>query len=263
MFKRPALFISHGSPMIAVEDDDYTAALEKLGEKLSQPHPLAVVVVSAHWEEHAPVRVTANPHPDLIYDFGGFPNELYEKAYPCPGDPKLARHIVDLLHGSKIKADVDEKRGLDHGAWTPLSRIFSSHEIPVVEVSLPSPRQPTWVFEMGRALAKLRNENILLMGTGGIVHNLRKIRMGAKDAIVDDWAQEFDEWVRARLEHGDVAALLNYKKEGPHADVAVQGPEHFDPLFFALGAAEKEPIRFVYEGFHYGNLSMRSFEIGA
>jgi 4,5-DOPA dioxygenase extradiol len=167
-----------------------------------------------------------------------------------------------LLHQGKINAELDEKHGLDHGVWTPLCRMFPEHDVPVVQISLPAPRLPQWVFEMGRALSKLREENILLLGSGGIVHNLRKLHFSAKDALVDSWAQEYDEWVKVSLEKGNTAALLDYKKMGPHADLAVQGPEHFDPLFFALGAAEKEPVHFVYEGFHYGNLSMRALEIG-
>lgn len=263
MIKRPALFISHGSPLIAVEDDDFTHALGALGRKQLHPHPLAAVVMSAHWEDKRPLQINSNPHPPLLYDFGGFPSELYDKVYPCPGDPHMANHIRELFTAAKIKTELNETRGLDHGVWTPLCRMFPEHNVPVVQVSLPVPRTPQLMFDIGRILSPLRSENVLLIGTGGVVHNLRKAHLGVKDALVDAWAQEFDEWVKTCLQKGDTASLLNYRKAGPQAEMAVQGPEHFEPIFFALGAADGEPVRFVYEGFHYGNLSMRSFEIGA
>ncbi len=262
MIKRPALFISHGSPLIAVEDDEFTHALGALGRKLLQPHPLAAVVMSAHWEASLPLQINANPHPPLLYDFGGFPSELYEKGYPCPGEPRVARRIADLFDAAKITTELNDKRGLDHGVWTPLCRMFPEHNVPVVQVSLPVPRTPQEVFDIGRILSPLRSENVILIGTGGVVHNLRKAHLGAKDALVDSWAQEFDEWVKTCLQRGDKESLINYRKLGPHADFAVNGPEHFDPLLFALGAADVEPVHFFYEGFHYGNLSMRGFEIG-
>ena len=253
----PAVFVAHGSPMLAVEEDDFTRSLRRATAAL---RPGTIVIVSAHWEAPAPVRVGTSDQPSLIYDFGGFPDELYRVAYPCPGNPGVAREVLQLLRSTGIAAEEEPARGLDHGAWVPLRHAFPEATVPVVEVSLPRPRNPSELLAIGRALAPLRDRGVLLVGSGGIVHNLRRVRFEDKNASVDPWARSFDGWVRARLGEGDVQALVDYRKRAPEAAASVPTPEHFDPLFVVLGAMERgEGIRDVYEGFHYGNLSMRSF----
>jgi 4,5-DOPA dioxygenase extradiol len=255
-----AWFVAHGSPMLAVEHDDFTAALRREGDAL--PRPRAIVVVSAHWESRGSIRVTSTARPPLIYDFSGFPPELDDVRYPCAGDPPLAAEIVKLLLDSGLGAMVEPHRGLDHGAWVPLVHAFPKADIPVVEVSLPAPRTSDEVVRMGKALSQLRDRGILLMGTGGLVHNLRLVRMDDKGAPVDGWAKEFDGWVRDRIRTLDLPSLAGYRNRAPHAELAVPTTEHFDPLFFALGAgAAGDRVRDLFEGFHHGNLSMRSLSL--
>jgi 4,5-DOPA dioxygenase extradiol len=260
LMKTPVVFISHGSPMVALENDSYTAALENLGKKIEKPR--AVVVVSAHWEEHQPIRVTTTEKPPIIYDFGGFPDELYHLTYACPGHPSLGDEIVQLLRAAGLNAVPDVRRGLDHGAWIPLRRLFPAANVPVVQVTLPVPRTPDEIFKIGQTLAPLRAHGVLLMGSGGVVHNLRLLHFGNKAAPVDAWAKNFDEWVNERLLNGDTKSLLAYRRSAPRPDLAVPTTEHFDPLFFALGAGEGEKVTSITDGFHYGNLSMRSFTVG-
>lgn len=258
----PAVFLSHGSPMTALEQDSYTQAVHELGQSL--PRPEAIVVVSAHWEASGPIRVTASEKPQVIYDFGGFPHELYTLAYPCPGSPALAAEIVALLEKTGLPATLDERRGLDHGAWIPLRMAYPSAEIPVVQVSLPRPRTPQLLLRMGMALGTLRERKVLLLGSGGVVHNLRLVRFGDKKAPVEGWARSFDDWVAARVQALDTMTLATYRDKAPHADRSVPTTEHFDPVFAVLGACRPEDQPFtVHEGFHYGNLSMRCFTLRA
>ncbi|MBI3856693.1 MAG: dioxygenase [Planctomycetes bacterium] len=255
----PATYLAHGSPMLAVERDGVTEMLSRWGGAL---RPRTIVVVSAHWEARGAVRVTGSPRPPLIYDFSGFPPELYDLRYPSPGDPALAAEIVKRLEESGLKAALDGSRGLDHGAWVPLLHAFPAASLPVVEVSLPVPRTPEEGVQVGRALAPLRDRGVLLVGSGGIVHNLRRVRFDDKQAPEEDWAKEFDGWIRDRVKTLDAAAIAAYRKDAPHASEAVPTSEHFDPIFFVLGAAlPGDRVSTLFEGFHYGNLSMRSFEL--
>ncbi len=253
----PAVFISHGSPMVLLDDDEYTDALRRLGSAL--PSPNAIVVISAHWQTPAPIRVTSSPRPPQIYDFGGFPPELYKVNCPSPGAPDLAAEIVALLDGWGFRTTADASRGLDHGAWAPLHFVYPAATVPVIQVSLLGSTRPTDLLRVGRALAPLRERNVLLVGSGGIVHNLQRVIFQQKAAAVDPWARAFDDWIRARLQARDVEALTSYRLAAPYADLAVPTTEHFDPLFVVLGSsAEGERVVNLYEGFQYGNLSMRS-----
>lgn len=259
--RQPALFVSHGSPLVALDDDAYTQALSAWSA--ARPVPAAIVVVSAHWEEGLPVRATASERPALIYDFGGFPPKLYQLLYPCPGAPALAEELVERLRGADVPAQIEPARGLDHGVWVPLHILYRKASIPVVELSLPTgPGAPARLGEIGRALAPLRERGVLLMGSGGTVHNLRRLNWVQKYGPVDAWAAEFDRWVRERVGALDAAGLARYRTEAPQAALAMPTSEHFDPLFFTIGAAlPGDRVVDVFEGFQHGNLSMRCFAL--
>jgi 4,5-DOPA dioxygenase extradiol len=249
----PALFISHGAPSIALEQDDFTRAASPYGATLAGARGIAIV--SAHWQARG-LRVNAVEHPETMYDFGGFSEELYRIRYEAPGDPMLAREIAALLGG----ADLEEQRGWDHGLWVPLRILLPEAQIPIVEIAQPHPTSPEELLRIGRALAPLRDRGIAIIGSGGIVHNLRAIHLADKNAPVDDWAKEFDEWFAKHLAARDFATLARYRDLAPHANLAAPTPEHFEPLFVTLGASrEIDTLTTIYEGFQYGNLSMRTF----
>ena len=258
----PVLFISHGSPLSAIEEDGYADALRRLGKAL--PRPKAIAVLSAHWEAASPIRITASPAPGVIHDFGGFPEELYALSYPSPGDPALASEIARLLGEAGLQARLDERRPLDHGAWIPLRRMVPDAKIPVVQVTLPLPRDPKGLIRMGKALAPLRERGVLLLGSGGVVHNLGLVHFEDKEAPLDPWAQPFEDWVMDRVRRLDAAGLASYRQHAPNARLAVPSTEHFDPIFFTLGAAgDGDRFTDVHSGFQYGNLSMRCFSLGS
>jgi 4,5-DOPA dioxygenase extradiol len=252
----PALFISHGAPTIAMETDDFTRAVGAYGATLANAR--AIAVVSPHWPARD-VRVNAVARPETIYDFGGFPDALYRIRYNAPGDPDLAREIASLLGD----ASLEEHRGWDHGLWVPLRIALPGANVPIIEIAQPTPTTPEALMTIGRKLAPLRDRGIAIVGSGGIVHNLRAIHMPDKDAPVDDWAQEFDAWVAKRLEERDFTTLMRYRDVAPHAALAVPTPEHFEPIFVTAGAArDMDTLTTIYEGFHYGNLSMRTIAFG-
>jgi len=258
----PVLFVSHGSPMVALEEDDYTRALGSWANGVSRP--AAIVVVSAHWQAPRPVRVATSPAPATIHDFYGFPPELYALRYTPPGAPGLASMIIERLRETGIEAEADPGRGLDHGVWIPLRFLYPRAEVPVVAVSLSAPARPRELLALGRALAPLRAAGILVFGSGGVVHNLGRLDRRGGSAPVAGWAQAFDEWVRDRLEAGDVDAIAAYERLAPQVSLAVPTSEHFDPLLVALGAAAGDGrVQDVYAGFRYGSLSMRSFAVSA
>jgi 4,5-DOPA dioxygenase extradiol len=256
----PALFVSHGSPMIALEDDPWGRALMQFGAATARPR--AVVVVSGHWEAPAPVRVTASPTPETIHDFSGFPEALYRIRYEARGDPALASRVGELLKKADLRVALDPRRGLDHGAWVPLRFLYPRADVPVVEVSQIVPREPEDALRMGAALSRLRDEGVLLLGTGGIVHNLRRMDGADDPNRVADWARAFDSWVAARLEAMDVAGIAAYRTAAPYPELAVPTSDHFDPIFVVLGSARPgERVTMVHEGFRYGTISMRSFSV--
>ena len=258
----PALFVSHGAPSAALDDDAYTRALG--GWARGRPRPRAVVVVSAHAEAFGPVRVNAASEPALIYDFYGFPAPLYDLRYPAPGAPDLAREIAGTLLEAGLEPVVDAQRGWDHGVWVPLRLLYPAADVPVVALSLPVPRRPEALLAMGRLLAPLRERGVLLLGSGGIVHNLHRLRMDDGAVPTEPWAAAFGAWVDERLDDRDVEGLVAYAARAPHADLAAPTSEHFDPLFFVVGARdERDRVESVYQGFRYGSLSLRSFALAA
>jgi 4,5-DOPA dioxygenase extradiol len=255
----PSLFIAHGSPM-AVLDKEFAGALYKFTSR--QQKLRAIVILSAHWQVPGALRVTSNPKPSLIYDFMGFPGWLYEISYPCPGDRAVAQMVAVMLERAGIEARLDPDRGFDHGVWVPLSLAFPEATIPVVQVSLPLPSTPAMLFAMGRALAPLRSEHILLVGSGGIVHNLARLQMDGDNPLAEPWAAEFDGWVREKVGALDTDALAGYARLAPHAGAAVPTSEHFDPLLFTAGTVLPGDVVYdIYDGFRYGSLSMRTFAL--
>lgn len=255
----PSLFLAHGSPM-SVLDKDFAGAVHKFTSR--QQKLRAIVVLSAHWQVSGALRVTSNPKPSLIYDFMGFPDWLYEIAYPCPGDRAVAQMVAVMLERAGLEARLDPDRGLDHGVWVPLSLAFPSATVPVVQVSLPMPSTPAMMLAMGRALAPLRSEHILLVATGGIVHNLARVQAEMDSPFPELWAAEFDGWVHDRVRALDAEALEGYPRLAPHAGAAVPTSEHFDPLLFTVGTAlPGDVVHDIYDGFRYGTLSMRSFAL--
>lgn len=255
---QPAIFVSHGSPMTALDQGAYGKALAAFGESV---HPEAIVVISAHWQERG-IRIASAARPELIYDFGGFPRELYELTYAAPGSPELATEIAEALDRAGFKAALDGQRGWDHGVWVPLRLMFREARIPVVEISLPMGWSPEELYRVGQALAALRKKNVLVMGSGGIVHNLQLMDWAEKNAPIDPWAREFQDWVRDALEGHDPAPLFAFEKLAPHVKRAVPTAEHFVPLFPVLGAAaEYAHVVPIFDGVEYGNMSMYSFQL--
>lgn len=256
----PILFVSHGAPTVALEPGgDYARALRAFAARVE---PRAVVVVSAHWQEAGPVRVGTAALPSTVHDFSGFAPELHAIQYPAPGAPELAARILATLEEDGIPARADPRRGLDHGAWIPLRLMWPEADVPVVPVSLPIPRLPEDLLDLGRALSPLRREGVLLLGSGGIVHNLRQVRLRERGAAAPEWARTFDGWVRHRVDDLEIADLISYAEKAKGAQRAVPTSEHFDPLFVVLGAAlPGERVQQVFEGFEYGSLSMRCFAI--
>lgn len=250
-----SLFLSHGAPTIALEPGEYGRSLSRAGGELA---PKAILVFSAHFPSRSGIRITAAPRPPLIYDFSGFPEELYRMTYPAPGSPELAGEVRGLLEAAGVPADLDSSRGWDHGLWVPLRLAFPNAAIPVVEASLPLDRGPKELLALGGLLAPLQGRGVLVVGSGGIVHNLERVRFGADD--VDGWAREFDGWVAERLEKGEIDELAEYRRLARHADLAVPTPEHFDPLFVALGyAGPNARVVPLYRGFEHGNIALSSY----
>lgn len=246
--------------MSALGGDGHAAALCAFGQ--SHQNAKAILIVSAHWQISRPLRLTAWDHAPLVYDFGGFPEELYRISYPAPGDSALAARIAGVLRADGQATRFETERGLDHGAWVPLRLAWPEAAIPVIQMSFPfvSPQE---LFQLGKTLRSLREDGILVVGSGGIVHNLRRIRMDNKQAPVDGWAAEFDQWVAAQVASRNLEGLFSYRSAGPHGRLSVPTTEHFDPLFIVLGAAfPDEPVETIFEGFQHGNMSMRSFCFG-
>jgi len=250
----PSLFLAHGSPMLALEGGAWGEAVAALGGRL--PRPRAILVCSAHWESPGAFRLSSAAAPGVMHDFGGFPEILYTLDYPSPGSPGLAAEAAGLLHAAGLEAALDAQRPLDHGAWVPLRYLVPKADIPVVQLSLPRPRTPEMLLAAGRALAPLRDQGVLILGSGGVVHNLR--RLDWADATgPQPWAQAFQAWAGARLAAGDAAGLADWQ-EAPGAAESVPTTEHLDPLFVALGAAQSVPEP-IFEGWQLGSLSLASY----
>jgi 4,5-DOPA dioxygenase extradiol len=254
----PALFVSHGAPSVALEENEYARALRAWAG--ARPKPRAIAIVSAHGEALGPPRLNSALRPSLIYDFYGFPPALYQLSYAAPGAPDLARELADALASQGLEPVLDSRRGWDHGVWVPLRLLYPGADVPVIELSLPVPRTSELLLGMGRALAPFRRRGLLLMGSGGIVHNLH--RLAADGAPPEPWAVAFDRWTRERVAAFDLPALIDYATQAPDAELAVPTTEHFDPLFFVMGGRDaRDRVEDICEGFRYGSVSMRSFAL--
>lgn len=247
----PSLFISHGSPMLALEPGASGPALKRLAAELERPK--AIVVVSAHWESRE-LLVSSSPQPDTWHDFGGFPAALYAVQYPAPGDPALAQHVSELLCAAGMPARLDPQRPFDHGTWVPLSLMYPKADIPVVQVSLPTQLGPQLQELVGAALASLREQNILLIGSGSITHNLGELDWHAGPESIEPWALAFRNWMIEKLQADDTPALHDYRHQAPFAVRSHPSDEHLLPLYFARGAGEQFGI--VHQGFTLGALGM-------
>ena len=258
----PAIFISHGTPMLALAEDEYTAALKQFAVSLPEK-PKAIVVVSAHGTSETDLtEISVGNKCALNYDFGGFPGELYRLEYPCPGSPELSARIAALLSDAGLSTALSSTARLDHGVWIPLRVAFPEATIPVVQVSMPYPTEPQTILKMGKALSTLREEGVLLIGSGGIVHNLEHLVWHGKGNTAETWAVEFENWVKEKLVRKDVEGLLHFRDDAPHANLAHPTPEHFYPIFFTIGASLAGEQAFpIFEGFQYGSLSMLCFAL--
>ena len=253
----PSLYISHGSPMLALEPGASGPALARLAAEL--PKPKAIVIVSAHWESNE-LLVSGNPRPDTWHDFGGFPKALFEVEYPAPGDPQLAAEVVELLKASNLPARIDSNRPFDHGVWVPLSLMYPQADIPIVQVSLPTRGGPALQAHVGQALSSLRQHGVLLIGSGSITHNLRELDWHAGPESVEPWAQAFRDWMVEKLAANDEAALNDYRQLAPNAVRNHPSDEHLLPLYFARAAGGDFSI--AHQGFTMGALGMDIYRFG-
>jgi 4,5-DOPA dioxygenase extradiol len=232
----PVLFLSHGAPSLPLEAGETGVAWRQLGAQL--PKPSAILVVSAHWETLIPTLSRA-VQPETIHDFSGFPEELYRLQYPAPGAPQLAETAAGLLQQANIPVQLDDKHGLDHGAWVPLSIMFPEADIPVAQLSLQPEQDPAWHLALGRALQPLRRQGVLIVGSGAITHNLRALFRHPQGEPAPAWVTEFCDWFAVKIGEGDIDALCAYRTLAPHAEQNHPSDEHLLPLFVALGAASK------------------------
>lgn len=257
MSPMPAVFVSHGSPMLPLEPE--RPAHQFLRQAAQHwPRPRAIAAISAHWETAEPA-IGATSRPATIHDFYGFPPALYQMRYPAPGEPAIAARIKGLLEGGGFRASLDAERGLDHGAWSPLSLVYPAADIPVLQISLQPEREPAYHFSLGRALAPLRNDGVLILATGSLTHNLRELSRDENGGVAG-WAQAFADWMADKLQSRDDAALLDYRRQAPHAARNHPTDEHLLPLYVALGAATAgAAAQRLHASFALGSLAMDSY----
>lgn len=259
--RMPSIFVGHGSPMNAVQDNDFTRSLQKWGAHLGRP--TAILVISAHWLTQNETKVLVQGHPKTIHDFGGFPQELFDMQYPASGAPEFAKQAVLAL--SVQGAKPAEDWGLDHGAWTVLHHIYPKADVPVFQVSIDYAKGGEYHLGVGRSLSALRDKGVLILASGNVVHNLAYVDANASDGLMASrpWAQSFDNAVKSALLADDAKSLANYQSLDAGVRLAAQTPDHYWPLLYALGAARQgEAPKFVYEGFQLGTLSMRCVQWG-
>ncbi len=247
----PALFISHGSPMMAVDAGEVANAMHRMSINLPQPH--AIIVVSAHWESDA-LEVSTASRPETWHDYTGFPKELFQIRYPAPGSPALAERIIHLLNDRGFDAHGNALRPRDHGVWAPLLHLYPEAGTPIIQISIPRTFSPEQLFNLGQALISLRSQQILLIGSGSITHNLSELLFRDQYAAAPDWASRFKNWMIQKLNTSDYGAVLNWKFEAPNAQQNHPTDEHLKPLFFVMGAGSRFSV--VHSSFTMGSLGM-------
>jgi 4,5-DOPA dioxygenase extradiol len=246
--------------MLAVEDSPAGRFLDGLGGTM--PRPRAIIIASAHFLTDRPM-LGAHPQPHTVHDFGGFPEQLYGIHYPARGDPTLAEDVAKRIAGAGLPVKVREGHGLDHGVWVPLRRMYPQADIPVVPLSIQPHADATAHYRLGQALAGLASEGVLVIGSGGFVHNLGELAWGQPDAPMPEWARVFRDWMRDRVKARDIDALLDWERQAPDARHAHPTPEHLLPLFVALGAAEERGgVRHLHDSHEYGSLALDAFAFG-
>ncbi len=254
--RMPVLFIGHGNPMYGIEENDFTRGWKKSIENL--PKPKAILVVSAHWETRG-TRVTSMPNPRVIYDFGGFPQALFEAKYAAKGSPEIAKEVAETLKQSLI--ELDETWGLDHGTWTVLRHLYPNADVPVLQLSLDYTKPASFHYELAKELAFLRDRGVLIIGSGNMVHNLRQINFRSTNSY--DWANSANEKFKNLISAGEHDKLLKYETLGNDVALAIPTAEHYLPLIYALALkTEGEPLEIFNDAMDLGSISMTSVKIG-
>lgn len=254
----PAFFFGHGNPMNAVLNNDYTNAWSRIGRTTSRPK--AILSISAHWFVPE-TGVTVSTSPRTIHDFGGFPRELFQVQYPAPGDPALARRVQNLL--APLEVRLDDSWGLDHGTWSVLRHVYPDADIPVVQLSIDEGKSASFHFEIGKKLASLREEGVLIMGSGNLVHNLHTYAWGRHMPDPYDWAVRFETDAKEMMIAGEYKPLINYETLGPEALLSIPTPDHYLPLLYVLATRQQhEIITFPIEGVDGGSISMLTVQVG-
>jgi 4,5-DOPA dioxygenase extradiol len=257
--KMPVLFIGHGSPMNAIEDNEFVHEWRVIGKSLSRPN--AILCISAHWETRG-TFVTAMVKPITIHDFGGFPRTLFNVQYPAPGSPELAKETKHIIKSTEV--GLDEKWGLDHGSWSVIKHLYPKADVPVVQLSLDYSQTPQYHYDLAKELASLRNKGVLIIGSGNIVHNLGMVvwdKLNTDDYSFD-WAQEAREKMKNYIVDGDHQSLINYKSQGREFKLSIPTPEHFLPLLYALALKDQsEKVSFFNDKTIAGSLAMTSVKI--
>lgn len=249
------LFLAHGSPMLAIEECDYTEFLNNLGNKLN---PKAIVIFTAHWDSDVLTISSSDSTYDTIHDFTGFPKELYEIKYEAKGSSAIASKVEEKFTNNNIKVNRDLTRGLDHGAWTLLKHLCSKADVPIVQVSINSNLFIKEQINIGNALQSLGEEDILVIGSGNTVHNLNLVDFDAVSS--DQWAKDFDNWLINTIQENDFTSLYHYKELAPYSDLAVPSPDHLVPVFIALGSSPLLMPKVIFRDYELGNLSHLCFE---
>lgn len=254
----PIIFFGHGNPLNAIQRNGYTDGWSAIAQAIEKPK--AVLCVSAHW--YIPeTAVTAMPQPRTIHDFGGFPRALYEVQYPALGSPELAQRVRQLL--APIPVAMDQSWGLDHGTWSVLCHVFPQSDVPVIQLSIDETQPPEFHYQLGQRLAPLRDEGVLVIGSGNLVHNLHTYAWGRQDVEAFEWAIKFEKRARELMTGGDFAPLVNYESLGRDALLSVPTPDHYLPLLYVLGSVQPDDsITFPVEGFDGGSVSMLSVKFG-
>ncbi|MEO3945892.1 class III extradiol ring-cleavage dioxygenase [Gorillibacterium sp. CAU 1737] len=255
----PSFFFAHGAPSLVIENHEYTQFLKQLASQLPEK-PKGIVIFSAHYESLMQEVGSVDTY-GTIYDFSGFPDEMYRMTYPAPGDKPLANRVSELLSGSGVASRLDSERGLDHGSWAVLKLIFPEADIPVVALSVNRHLTNQQQYEIGRALGKLREEGILIIGSGGIVHNLRRLAWGSGPDHIETWASEFDKWIEEHLTSWNTEELFRYEELAPNARMAVPTSEHFIPLLLAMGSGDSNrQAKLLHRSYQLGSLSLTAWQ---